>query len=146
MPFDANLVLIDGSVNYTAATDDVPTSTTRAGATGAAVIDLKQTSAKGLACVLVIPAAPSNNADYIAGTIEVSSVETFASDVHELGKFDIAAATQGRILGSEVPATVIRRFATTKRYARFNGTVTPLGDGNFGKVQVLLSPYPFKVL
>ena len=151
MPFDANLVLIDGTIDVDsddATTFAVPTSTTRLTATGAAVIDLKETGVKGLAAVLIIPALTSA-ADYLVATIQVSDEEAFGNAVYmlqEVVKFDIAAVTLGRILASECTAGVIvvRRFTSDKRYVR--AVVTPTksgGSGSFSTLQVLLSPYPF---
>ena len=154
MPFDANLVLIDGTIDVdsdTATTFAVPTSTTRLTATGAAVLDIKETGVKGLAAVLVIPAL-SSSTDYLTATIQISDEEDFANSVYnlqEVVKFDIAAATLGRILASEciAGAVVVRRFVSDKRYVR--AVITPTksnGDGSFSTLQILLSPYPFKVL
>ena len=154
MPFDANLVLIDGTVTLTAATaaSHVPaTSTTRETTnTGAAVIDLKETGVKGLAAVLVLPTAGNGTTDYLVGYIQSSDTEdmtgTTTGILHH-GTFGIAAATTGRILGNEAPAIVVLRFTTTKRYVRANLTpVAGNGTGSFGLVQVLLSPYPFDIL
>ena len=144
MPFDNNLILIDGSVDYNPDNDTAPTSTTRDSNTGAAVIDLQGTGIRGLAVVLVFADSADANADEATIVLEASDESDFASDVHELGKFDIAAATKGVILGSEVPATVVMRFATMERYVRINGTVTA-GD-DFHTVYAYISPYPFHVL
>ena len=150
MPFDANLVLIDGTVDLAAATAAsfvAASSITRVTASGAVVEDIKATGLRGLAAVLVLPSAGNGTTDYILGFIETSDVVGFGSDVHEVGKFDIAAATKGRILGDEAPAIVIMRFATKERYVRANLTpVVGNGTGSFGLVQVLLSPYPFHIL
>jgi len=148
MPFDENLILIDGSVSLTAATAGSfaeADSTTRDDTSGAAVIDISKTRAEGLAAVLICPTTEdTNDADYILGFIEVSDEEDFASDVHEVGKFDLAAATKGRLLASECPCTVVLRFATDKKYVRANLTPTSGGGtADFGAVKVLLSPYPF---
>ncbi len=151
MPFDANLVLIDGTVDVDSddgTTFAVPVSTTRLTATGAAVIDLKKTGVKGLAAVLVIPALTSST-DYLTATIQESSVEAFGSDIHEVVKFDIVATTLGRILASECTSAVIvvKRFTSDKRYVR--AVITPTkgtGDGSFSTLQILLSPYPFNIL
>ena len=148
MPFDDNLILIDGSVSMTAATAAsflAATSTTIVAASGARVLDIRQTGVRGLAAVLVLPTpASAGTTDYLLGFLEASDVEAFTSDVHELGKFDIAAAVKGRILSGECPATVVMRFATDKQYIRANFTPT-VGNGtaNFGAVKVLISPYPF---
>ena len=143
--FDNNLVLLDGTVTYNPTNDTPATSTTRDATTGAAVIDLGVggTPADGLAAVLILPAADAN-ADILTAFLEASDVEAFTSDVHELGKFDIAAATKGVILGSECPAEVILRFACKWRYIRLNGTVTAGDDFNLAKCY--LNPDAFNVL
>ena len=156
MPFDANLVLIDGTVTFTAATAAsyaVATSTTRVTATGAAVVDLGTAGSglRGLAAVLIIPTLATAT-DYLTMIIEGSDEEAFGNasyNLHLLAEFDIAAATRGRILASECTAgaVVIRRFTTEWRYVRARGTPTA-GDstGTFSTLQVLLSPYPWQVL
>ncbi len=149
--FDANVILIDGTVDVdsdTAASFVAATSTTRAAATGAAVIDLKETAIKGIAAVLMIPALTTST-DYLVATIQTSSVLAFTSDVHEVVKFDIAAVTLGRILASECTTAqvVIRRFATDKRYCR--AVITPTkgtGDGSFSYLKIYLQPFEFKKL
>jgi hypothetical protein len=151
MPFDANLVLVDGSADWSYAnlvtsSYGTPTSTTRNDG-GFAVIDLGSThigaSWKGIAAVLVLTEAADATSDALTCTIEESTSEGFTVP-HELAKFDIAAATMGVILGSEVPATVIRRVSPTLRYIRCKATV-PSGD-DFNTVYCLLSPYPFEYL
>ncbi|KKK83040.1 hypothetical protein LCGC14_2797370 [marine sediment metagenome] len=143
--FDSLLMLLDGTIDLAPSTDTAATSTTRSGATGAAVIDLGTggTPASGLSCVLILPAASADE-DILTAFLEVSSVVAFGSDVSEMGKFDIAAATKGVILGSETPAVVILRFSTDKRYVRFNGTVTASDD--FKAVKCFLTPSAFKVI
>ena len=154
MPFDANLVLIDGTIDVdsdTAATFAVATSTIRVTANGAAVLDIKETGFKGLAAVLIIPALTSST-DYLTATIQASDEEDFGNSVYnlqEVVKFDVAAVTLGRILASECTAglVVIRRFTTDKRYIR--AVITPTkgtGDGSFSTLQILISPYPFNIL
>jgi len=143
MVFDANLVLIDGSVTYGTGTDAAPTSTTRSDTTGAAVIDIKGTGAKGLVACLVCPELlVAADAYYITCVLEVSDEEAFGDStlyLHELGKFQILGGTSGRILGSETPCVAMLRFATDKRYVRINGTAS----ADFGAVSAHLSPYPF---
>jgi len=154
MPFDANLVLIDGTIEVdsdTAASFVAATSTTRSDTSGAVVLDIKGTGVKGLAAVLVIPALTSA-ADYLVATIQASDEEDFGNSVYnlqEVVKFDVAAATLGRILASECTSglVVIRRFVTDKRYIR--AVITPTksgGSGSFGTLQILVSPYPFYLL
>lgn len=156
MPFDANLVLIDGTKDITALTAAsyvAATSTTRETTnTGAAVIDLKETGVRGIAAVLVIPVLVTST-DYLTAIIQVSDEEDIGNAVyhlHEVVKFDVHAETTGVILASECTAglVVIRRFVSDKRYVR--AKLTPVKGtgvaGDFGAVQVLLSPYPFNIL
>ncbi len=152
MPFDANGVLCDGSVDWTYANVvssnyGSPTSTTR-NAGGFAVIDMGSadigSDPRGLAVVLVFTEAANADADAATVIVEESGVEAFTSDVHELGKFDIVAATKGIILGSEVPATVIMRIVMKERYLRIDASLSSADD--FGVVYALLSPYPYRVL
>lgn len=147
--FDANLILANDAAAWSFAnlnTSDygTPVSTTR-NAGGFAIIDLGSanigSAVKGLAVVLVLTAAAADATDALTCIIEESGSATFASDIHELGKFDIAAATKGVILGSEVPATVVMRCAFKERYVRVDASVTA-GD-NFGTVWAMLSPYPY---
>ena len=145
--FDADLVLVDGTINLTSSTDDPAESTTVDEITGGAVIDLGESGVCGLAAVLIMPTAGATGAT-LDGFIEVSDTEDMTAatcGVFEVGKFGIASATKGRILAAEVPATVILRFATDKRYVRANLTVAS-GSDNFYKVKCYLTPFPFKVL
>ena len=142
MPFDENLILLDGSIDLTAALDTAPTSTTRDATTGAAVLDIRKTAVRGLSAVLICADSANANADTLTAFIEVSSVEAFTSDVHEMGKFDKAAATKGIILGSEVPDVFIVRFSTGKQYVRLNATVGASPD-DFATVYCYLTPYAF---
>lgn len=148
MPFDANLVLCDGSLTWSFAninTSDygTPVSTTR-NAGGFAILDMGSANIgsdpRGLAVVLILPAANAAG-DELTCIIEESGSSTFASDIHELGKFDIAAATKGVILGSECPAIVIHRIVMKERYLRIDASVTASDD--FGLAQCLVSPYPY---
>jgi hypothetical protein len=74
MPNDYYGVLIDGSIVITSSTDTPPVSTTRDAATGAVVIDLKKTPAKGICAVLNLPSKPTTYADTLTVTIEESDV------------------------------------------------------------------------
>lgn len=148
MTFDANLVLVDGSANWTFAninTSDygTPVSTTR-NAGGFVILDMGSANIgsdrRGLAIVLILPSANAAG-DALTCIVEESGSATFASDIHELGKFDIAAATKGVILGSETPAVVIMRIVMKERYLRVDASVT--ADDNFGAAEVLVSPYPY---
>ena len=151
MPFDANLVLADDTAEWTFAnlvTSDygTPTSTTR-NAGGFAIIDLlalSTTAAKGLAAILIIDEAGAAADDALTLLLQVSDSATFASGVQTLANFEVAAATHGIILGNECPCTVIRRFATNKRYIRVDASCVA-GD-NFHTCHVMLAPWPFNVL
>jgi len=145
--FDYDMILIDGSVDYNATTDTAPTSVTRDAATGAAVIDLGTggTPAGGLTAVLIVPDDANGDTDTLTAVLEVSSAVGFGSDVSVVGAFDVAAATQGIIVGSEVPCVAMLRFSTDKRYVRINGTVGASPD-DFGEVKAYLTPFAFKNL
>ena len=142
--FDSDMILIDGSVDYNAANDGAPTSVTRDAATGAVVFDIGTggTPVSGLVAVMVIPDDVDGGTDTLTAVLEASDAVAFGSDVHQLGSFDIAAATQGIIVGTEVPCTAMLRFSTTKRYIRINGTVGTTPD-DFGAVKAYLTPYAF---
>ena len=151
MPFDADLVLADSTADWTFANlvtsnYGTPTSTTR-NAGGFAVIDLGATSigaaVRGLAIVLVMTEAAAAAGDALTVIVEESTTVAFTVP-HELAKFDILAATKGVIIGSEAPATVIRRVSPTLRFLRIDASCTA-GD-DFGTVWCLVSPYPYKVL
>ncbi len=155
MPFDANLVLADTTLDWTfnnIVTSDygTPVLTTRNDG-GFAVIDLlavSTTSVKGMACVLVIDETAAASDDALTVLLQASDEVTFdtgAGDiVRTLANFEVAGLTHGVILGSECPVTVIRRFATTLRYIRVDASCVS-GD-NFKTCQVLLAPWPFNVL
>jgi hypothetical protein len=74
MAFDSLGILIDGSIVITPSTDTPPVSLTRDAATGAAVIDLKMTGAKGLTAVLIVPSKPTTYDDTLTPFIEESDV------------------------------------------------------------------------
>lgn len=158
MPFDANLVLCDGTTDWSYAnlvtplTYGRPTSTTVTG--GFAVIDLlalSGTAAQGMAAIFIADQTALATGDYLTLTVEGCDSTTFSYTagppivkVQTLATFDILGGTLGRILGSECPCTVIRRFATTMRYIRAHAVV---GNGdNFYTCYVLLAPWPFHVL
>jgi hypothetical protein len=152
MPFDANLVLANDDGDWTFAnlvTSDYgsPTSTTR-NAGGFAVLDLGSanigTAVHGIAIVLIFLDSANASDDALTCIAEESGVEAFTSDVHELGKFDIAAATKGILLGSEIPATIVMRVTPKERYLRIDASCVAADD--FGTVWALVSPYPFRLL
>lgn len=152
MPFDANLVLADDTLDWTFAnlnTSDygTPVSTTR-NAGGFAILDMGSadigSDVRGLAIALVLTETAGAGADALTVIVEESGSSTFASDIHELGKFDIAGATKGIILGSETPATVIMRVVMKERYLRIDASCTS-GD-DFKTCWCLVSPYPYRRL
>jgi hypothetical protein len=145
---DANLVLMDGTLdctyaNVVTAGYGTPTSTTR-NAGGFAVIDLGVGGGPvtGLAAILELTEAAGGAGDEMTAIIEESTTEAFTVP-HEIMKFDILAATKGVILGSEAPATVVKRITPTMRYLRLKMTVSA-GD-DFKTVYCNVSPFPFKV-
>lgn len=147
MPFDADLVLLDGTVALLDSLDTPPISVTRDATTGAVVIDLKETGVKGLAAVLVLP-DNATDADTVTAYLEAADhvdMTGTPAGVERLGSFGVANATQGVILGSETPCVAIVRFVTDKRYVRLNLTVGA-GDLAVSYAKCLISPYPFKVL
>ena len=146
--FDADLILVDGTISIdadTVASYASPTSITAVSATGAAVVDVSKTGVNGLAAVMILPTAEdAGSTDTLTAYIEASDVLAFTSDRHRLGSFQIAGASPGVILGGEGPGIAVTRFATNKKYVRV--TWTPAkdnGNGDFGKIKVYLSPYPF---
>lgn len=154
MPFDANLVLCDGSsdwsyANLVTAGYGHPHATTRVG--GFVVVDIKTlstTAARGLSAVFMCDEAGAVATDaltlVIQGSDDVDFVADSANDVQTLCTFDIGGVAAGVILGNEVPATVIRRFHTHLRYIRAYATCVQ-GD-DFHTCYVLLAPWPFYVM
>ncbi len=151
MTFDANLVLADATLDWTYAnlvTNNYGTPTSLArNAGGFVVVDLLAISkgpAKGLSCVFIADEVAAANDDALTLVLQGSDSLTFASGVVTLAVFDILGATQGIIIGSELPATVIRRFATIKRYIRVDASCVS-GD-NFKTCRVLLTNHAFHIL
>ena len=151
MPFDANLVLADDTADWTYANlvtsnYGTPTSATR-NAGGFAVIDLGAAGiggdVRGLAIVLVLTEAAAAADDALTVIVEESSTVAFTVP-HELAKFDILAATKGVIIGSEQPATVIRRVFPTLRFLRIDASNVAADDQK--TCWCLASPYPARVL
>ena len=151
MPFDANLVLCDGSADWTYAnivTSDygTPVSTTR-NAGGFVILDLLAlggTGAQGVAIVLILDDTLAGDTDALTLLAQSSDSSTFASGIHTLAQFDLAAATTGIIVGTECPCTVIRRVATVDRYLRVDASVTSGDDFKTG--YVFVSPWAFNRL
>lgn len=153
MPFDANLVLVDGTTNWTSAnltSYGTPTSTTVTGSF--VVVDLlalSSTAAQGMAAIFIADQAGLAVTDALTLTIEGSEAVDFDGDTshifNTLATFEVAGATAGVIVGNECPCTIIRRFATTRRYIRAHASLASAGQ-NFYTCYVLLAPWPFHVL
>lgn len=149
MPFDDNLVLLDGTVSITDLLDDPPILTSVDTSTGAKVLDLKETGRNGLVAVLICPADLTAGEDtstliaYIqcSDTLNMTGTTT---GIERHGSFQVASTSTGTITGVECPCVAFVRFATRKRYVRLNITVSI--STNFGAPICLLSPYPFDYL
>jgi hypothetical protein len=140
--FDADNMLIT-SVTLTTSTDTAPTSTTRDGTSYAAVIDIGNTGKNGLTAALVLTSMETGaEARTLTGYLEACASVDFSSAVEYLGKFGVANATSGVILGVEVPCVATIRFVTEKQYVRANITV----NGDFATVQCGLLPDVIKTL
>lgn len=146
--FDSNMILMDGTVVTTTATDTPAISATRDAATGAVVIDLGTggTPASGLTAVmfcsdLAVGADAYTLTAYLQAS-DTADMTGTTTGIDRLGSFGVAGATTGVILGSETPCVATVRFATKKRYIRVNATVS----NDFGNIKVYLTPYAFKVL
>ena len=154
MPFDANLVLSDGSYDWTYAnlvTNGYghPHSTTAVG--GTVVIDilaLSTSAASGMSAVFMCDEAGAADDDALVLTLQGSDDVDFVADddnpVRTLATFDIGGVTPGVILGNECPCTVIRRFHTTLRYIRLYATCADADD--FHTCYLMLAPWPFYVM
>ena len=149
MPFDENLMLCDGSADWSKANlvdsdYGTPVSLTRNDG-GFAVLDLGVGGGpvNGLAIVLVLTEAGTAADDALTVIVEEATDVAFTVP-HELTKFDIAAANKGIIVGNEAPATVVKRVSPTLQYLRIDASCVA-GD-DFGVVYCYVSPYPFKDL
>lgn len=153
MPFDADLTLCDGSADWSYANlvtsnYGTPTSTTR-NSGGFVVLDMQSYPYSGIDVVLLFIDAANADTDALTVIIQESDVEAFSSDVHTLGGFDIAAATTGIILGSEItstdiPVDVHLRITPSRRYLRIDASCTSADD--FGTVYCYVTPFPYKKL
>ena len=152
MPFDANLVLADNTADWTEANlvggNDYgsPVSLTR-NAGGLVVVDMlaiSSTPAIGLSCVLILTEAGAATDDALTVLLQACDALAFDTGVHTLANFEVAGATHGVIVGDEAPVTVIRRFATKKRYIRIDAS-NVAGD-NQGVVWCFIVPWAFDVL
>ncbi len=147
--FDADLILLDGTIALTDALDTPPISVTVDTATGAAVIDLGAggTPETGLTAVLLLP-TNATAADTVTAYMEAADhvdMTGTTPDVERVGSFGAANASQGVILGSETPVVTFVKFATRKRYVRLNLTVG-VGDTGVSTAKCFLTPYAFPVL
>ncbi len=145
MPFDSSLVLADDTADWTYANlvssgYGIPTSTTR-NSGGFAVLDLGEAPYTGLNITLFLTEAANASGDELTVTVEESTTEVFTV-AHELGKFAVAGATDGVILGSETPCEVNLRVTPTRRYLRIKASCTASDD--FKTVYCNASPFPFK--
>lgn len=145
MPFDANLVLHDGLQTIANAS---PTSLTRT--SGYAVLDLKETGAKGLVvCVVIVQAtAPGGSAEMVVD-IQCSDSLAFAGAGREAvricGDQNADTIRQQDIPGAGGKGLFMRRIATKKRYMR--SKVSGVTNGAyFGDVYILVTPYGFDTL
>lgn len=150
MPFDANLVLADTTLDWdetNIGAGGVPTDTVRNNQ-GFAVIDLlplSGTSAKGMAVIFVADEGANSSGDRLTLIIEASDDMAFSSDKETLCSFAVDGANgSGVIDGDETPCTIVRRIQTMKRYIRANAAVTASDD--FHTCQVLLAPWPFHTI
>ena len=146
--FDADLILMDGSVATTTGLDTPAISTTRDDTTGAVVIDIGEggTPAGGLTAVLFCSDL-AGGADAYTLTAYLQASDTAdmtgtATGLERLGSFGVADASTGVILGAETPCVATVRFATKKRYVRINATVS----NTFGYLSCYIEPYAFKTL
>lgn len=146
--FDADLILMDGTVVSTTSTHTAADPAIIASidaTTGAAVVDIGETGVYGLVAVmfcsdLLVGADNYTLTAYLqaSDTLDMTS----ATDIERLASFGVANATTGVILGSETPCVATARFATKKRYVRVNYAVS----NDFGYIKCYLTPWPFKVL
>lgn len=150
MPFDANLVLADTTLDWTQTNIDaggIPTDTTR-NDQGFAVIDLlplSGTSAKGMAVIFVAAVTANDSGDRLTLFIEASDDMDFSTNKETLCSFAVDGANGSGVLdGDETPCTIVRRIQTMKRYIRANAAVAASDD--FHTCQVLLAPWPFHTI
>ena len=136
MPFDANLVLHDGTAITATIT---PTSLTRT--SGSIVLNIKKSPAKGLAAVMIVAADLAEAND----TMQVSIQECATVDgtYVEVTRFPLLTK------GTGMPGTYIRRFDTNKGFVRALITCVDSdsgGDFTVTGVYILLAYHPFTYL
>jgi hypothetical protein len=146
--YDANMELVDGSADWTYANlvtskYGAPTSITR-NSGGFVVLKINGTPADGLAVVLTLKEANADGDALIAILQGCDDYDFSSSKVHRLATFEVDAATEGVVLGSETPITIIRRFATRLKYVRLYAVCTASDD--FGASVAYLLHGPFEHL
>lgn len=134
MPYDALLMPRDGTKDTAVATE-APDTVARDATRGWAVIDLKETGAKGLAAIAVFlgTSTATSTTDI---KIQASDVADFASGVEDCVTFP-------QVLHAAIPCVLVRRFATHKRYVRSHIVV---GTEVAGKIGVFLAYHPWKTV
>jgi len=145
MPFDANLVLHDG----TAITADLtPTSETRA--SGSACIDIQAglgATGSGLlsmAAVLIDPDGLGDTSDNVA--VDIQACATVDGTYVTIASFDDIGASSAASHAGSAASTQIIRFSVDPayRYIRAYINITDDSGSDFSEVfYVLLSPYPY---
>ena len=141
MPFDAELVLFDGSVDIA---NTAATSLTRT--LGHAVLDLKETAVKGLAIVIVVTGTSPVGACEFVPTVQCSDSLAFAGagreDTPIGGAYSPSSISNYDIASGGV---FVKRVSTDKRYMRVK--ITSVTNGSyFSTVYIMACPYPFKQL
>lgn len=150
MPFDANLVLADTTLDWdetNLGSFGVPTDTTRNNG-GFVVIDtlaLGGLAAKGMVAVFIADETANSSGDALTLIIEGSDNKAFGTGgagLEALAAFGVEGANgSGVIDGDETPCTIIRLFATNRRYIRCKATCTASDD--FHTCQVFLAPWGY---
>jgi hypothetical protein len=128
MPFDADLVLHDGT---TITADITPTSATRT--SGSAVIDLKKAPVEGLAVVMTLDTELAESSDTLQVYVEESN--TVGSGYTRVGAF--ALVTQG----DGVPARHVIKVNCKRRFMRARIDITDADTGTdftVANVRILL--------
>ena len=129
MPFDANLVLHDGT---TITGDITPTSTTRS--SGSAVIDLQKSASKGLSVVMTLNADLAESGDTLQVYLEESN--SVDSGYTSVGIFPLVTQGDG------VPARHLVKVVCKRQYlrARIDATDDDSGtDFSVASVNILLA-------
>lgn len=73
MPFDKELILLNGTIALLTTTDIPPVELAVNGATGFAVVELKKTGVKGMAAVMTIPAEATAYLNTLTAMIQASN-------------------------------------------------------------------------